>query len=171
MFSTLGKVAVEMVERGVLVEVSDLDSRFPDRILRQPGGEALRACFQCGLCTASCPISLIDSRYSPRRVIKRALLGMREQVLSNKFIWLCSVCFLCQERCPQDVRPPEVMTVLKNMAVKAGILPPGVAKIMGVFKTTGRLYPIDDFTADEREELGLPRIQEEQESVKRILGG
>ena len=163
------KVAVEMVDREGLMEVSDLDPHFPDRILRHPGGEALRACFQCGLCTASCPISLIDSRYSPRRIIKRALLGMRDQVLRDKFIWLCSACFLCQERCPQDVRPPEAMTVLKNMAVRAGILPPGVAKMIEVFKTTGRLYPIDDFTADEREELGLPRLQEEQENVKRIL--
>lgn len=158
-----------MVEREGLVEVSELDSRFPDRILKQPGGEAIRACFQCSLCTASCPISLIDSRYSVRRVIKRALLGMKDQVLSNKFIWLCSQCFLCQERCPQDVRPPEVMTVLKNMAVKAGILPQGVTKMMEIFKTTGRLYPIDDFTADEREEMGLPRLEEEQKSVKRML--
>ncbi|MFB0543553.1 MAG: 4Fe-4S dicluster domain-containing protein [Candidatus Bathyarchaeia archaeon] len=160
-----------MAERRELVEVSDLDPRFPDRILSQPGGECLRACFQCGLCTASCPISLIDSRYSPRRVIKRALLGMRDQVLRDKFIWLCSACFLCQERCPQDVRPPEAMTVLKNMAVKAGIVPVGVAKMMEIFKATGRLYPIDDFTADEREELSLPRLQEEQDTVKRILEG
>jgi len=159
----------EMVERESLVEVGNLDHRFPDRILRQPGGEALRACFQCGLCTASCPISLIDSRYSPRRVIKRILLGMRDQVLRDRFIWLCSACFLCQERCPQDVRPPEVMTVLKNMAVKEGILPQGIARMMEVFKRTGRLYPIDDFTAEEREELGLPHLEEEQEAVKRLL--
>lgn len=158
-----------MVEREDFVEANSLDHRFPERILRQPGGEALRACFQCGLCTASCPISLIDSRYSPRRVIKRALLGMRDRVLRDRFIWLCSACFLCQERCPQDVRPPEVMMVLKNMAVKAGILPPGIARMMEVFRRTGRLYPIDDFTAEEREELGLPRLKEEQEVVKRLL--
>ena len=158
-----------MVEREGVIEVNKLVPRFPDRVLRQPGGEAIRACFQCGLCTASCPVSFIDSQYSPRRVIKRTLLGMREQVLNDSFIWLCSACFLCQERCPQDVRPPEVMTVLKNMAVKAGLIPSGVAKLIEIYKTTGRLYPIDDFTADEREELGLPGLQEEHKAVKKIM--
>jgi len=158
-----------MAEREVLIEVSDLDSRFPERVLRQQGGEALRACFQCGLCTASCPVSFIDARYSPRRIIKRTLLGMREQVLKDKFIWLCSSCFLCQERCPQDVRPPEVMTVLRNLAVSAGIVPPGVSKMVEIFKSTGRLYSIDDFTADEREGIGLPRVKTDSDMIKRIL--
>jgi heterodisulfide reductase subunit C len=163
------RITIEMVEKEGIVEVSNLDPRFTDRVLKQPGGEALRACFQCGLCTASCPISSIDARYSPRRTIKRTLLGMRNQVLNDRFIWLCSLCFLCQERCPQDVRPPEVMTVLKNLAVGAGIFPSGVAKMMEIFKTIGRLYPIDDFTADEREELGLPRVQGGEDAVKRLL--
>jgi len=158
-----------MVEREGVIEASSLDSRFPDRVLKQPGGEALKVCFQCGLCTASCPISIIDSRYSVRRTIKRALLGMKDQVLNDRFIWLCSLCFLCQERCPQDVRPPEVMTVLKNFAVETGLFPLGVAKLMEVFKTTGRLYPIDDFTADEREELGLPRVQGGEVAVRKLL--
>jgi heterodisulfide reductase subunit C len=165
----LVRITIKMIERGSLVEVSNLDSHFTDRILKQPGGEALRACFQCGLCTASCPISFIDAHYSPRRTIKRTLLGMRDQVLNDRFIWLCSACFLCQERCPQDVRPPEVMTVLKNLAVKASIFPSGIAKMLEVFKTVGRLYSIDDFTADEREELGLPRIQGGEDAVKRLL--
>jgi len=166
----LVRIAIKMVEKESPVEVSDLDSRFTDRVLKQPGGEALRVCFQCGLCTASCPISSIDARYSVRRTIKRTLLGMRDQVLNDRFIWLCSSCFLCQERCPQDVRPPEVMTVLKNLAVGAGIFPSGIAKMMEVFKTIGRLYPIDDFTADEREALGLPRVQGGEDAVKKLLG-
>jgi len=163
------RITIAMVEKEGIIEVSNLDSRFTDRVLKQLGGEALRACFQCGLCTASCPISSIDARYSPRRIIKRTLLGMRDQVLNDRFIWLCSYCFLCQERCPQDVRPPEIMTVLKNLAVEASLFPSSVAKMMEVFKTVGRLYPIDDFTADEREELGLPRIQGGEDVVKRLL--
>ena len=158
-----------MTSRESLVNVSSLDSRFPDRILKERGVEALRACYQCGVCTASCPISSIDAKYSPRRTIKRALLGMKDQVLKDPFIWLCSICFVCQERCPQDVRPPEVMTVLKNFAVKQGLVPPGIAKMVEIYKKNGSLYPIDDFIEDQREELGLPKLKLGLDAVKRIL--
>lgn len=158
-----------MTSRESVVDVNNLDSRFPDRILKERGGEALRACYQCGVCTASCPISSIDAKYSPRRTIKRALLGMKDQVLNDPFIWLCSICFLCQERCPQDVRPPEVMTVLKNVAVKAGLVPPGIAKMVEIYKKNGNLYTIDDFIEDQREELGLPKLKLGLDAVKKIL--
>ena len=50
------------------------------------------------------------------------ILGMRDRVLSSDFIWLCTQCETCEERCPQDVLIPEVMDVIKNLAVKEGYI-------------------------------------------------
>jgi heterodisulfide reductase subunit C len=75
---------------------------------------------------------------------------------------------MCHERCPQDVKPPDVMTVLRNMAAKEGLAPSNLTKLMEVLAESGRVYPLDDFTMDEREDKNLPEISEETEFIKKI---
>lgn len=160
---------ITMAEKMIVMDSSELDFRFPRNVMKQPGGEAIQKCFQCAVCVANCPIRAIETGYNPRRIIKMTLLGMKDRVLSEEFIWLCSVCFLCQERCPQEVRPPEVMNAIKNLAVKEGIIPPAINKLIEAFKENGRLYPIDEFTAEERDYMGLPKMAEQSNFVKKIL--
>jgi heterodisulfide reductase subunit C len=152
-----------------IIDVNDLDGRFSRNIMRQTGGEALQKCFQCGNCVADCPIRAIDVGFNPRKIIKKAMLGMKSEVFKDKFTWLCSVCFICQERCPQDVRPPEVMNAIKNIAVKEGFIIQPLKKLLTVFEESGRLYPVDEFIAEERETLGLPKIIEKSEFGKKLL--
>jgi len=160
---------VMMPEEKRVIDIGELNPRFPINVMKQPGGEALQKCFQCAVCVASCPIRAIETGYNPRRIIKMTLLGMKDRVLSDNFIWLCSVCFLCQERCPQEVRPPEVMNAIKNLAVKEGIVPPPISKLLDVLRKTGRLYEIDEFVAEERDYMGLPKIAAQSTFVKKIL--
>ncbi len=87
-----------------------------------------------------------------------ALLGMKERVLESDFIWLCSTCYICTERCPQGVRFTEVINAIKNIAVKEGHTHPAFIAQMGLLKENGRLYPIDDFDNRKRETLGLPKL-------------
>lgn len=61
------------------------------------------------------------------------------------------------------------MTVLKNLAVSAGLMPPGVSKMIEIFRAKGRLYSVDDFMAEERENLDLPSVKPQSEIIKRIL--
>lgn len=157
-------------ERGV-VDLTKSDIRFLRSLEREFGTRELNYCFQCGVCTASCPVREFESVFNPRRIMKLAKLGLKDEVYNNAFIWLCSLCFMCQERCPQDVRPPEVMTVLRNMAAKEGVAPPNIMKIVEVLRRDGRVYTIDDFTEEEREERGLPDIQGDAEFNRRISGG
>ena len=92
-----------------LVTDSDLDPGFADRVRATPGGEGILHCYACGTCSASCPIRAIDDEFNPRRIIRLALLGLKDEVLTSQFIWLCTGCFICQERCPQDVRITDLM--------------------------------------------------------------
>lgn len=100
--------------------------------------------------------------------MKLAKLGLKDQVLKNEFIWLCSMCFICQERCPQDVRPPEVMTILRNMAAREGFAPPNLLKLVKILSEQGRIYEIDDFVEDEREERKLPKVEAKPDFIKKI---
>ncbi len=98
-----------------------------------------------------------------------SLLGLKEQVLSSDFIWLCSTCYACQERCPQDVRITDLMHAIKNVAVQEGHIPPSYQTQVGLIADHGRLYDITAFENERRTDLGLPAIAERPEDYQRIL--
>ncbi|HID94337.1 MAG TPA: 4Fe-4S dicluster domain-containing protein [bacterium (Candidatus Stahlbacteria)] len=156
-------------EKGQYVVVSKLDPTFKYEVAHQPGGEHIKRCFQCGTCTAGCPVREIDDKYNPRKIIRMTLLGMRDRVLSSEFIWLCSTCYTCHERCPQDVRITEVMNVLKNMAVKEGYIHPAFKEQARLIGTFGRLYEVEDFDNKKRERLGLPKVEKTFDEVVEIF--
>jgi heterodisulfide reductase subunit C len=93
---------------------------FADQVRAAPGGEKLTHCFSCGTCTAACPIQWVEKEYNPRRIIKMVMLGMKEEVLSNPVIWLCSACDICHQRCPQDVRISDLMKAIRAVAIREG---------------------------------------------------
>ena len=156
------------MERSILV-ITKLDPKFKDEVSKIPGGQNLKRCFQCGTCNAGCPVMEIEEKYNPRKIIRMTVLGMRERVLSSDFIWLCSACYTCQERCPQDVRIPEVMNTLKNLAVKEGYIHSSFAKRVKLIGTQGRLFPISKFDNTKRKELGLPQIPPQNKEVQELL--
>ena len=100
------------------INVSELDSKFKYEVSEQPGGENLKLCFSCGICTAGCPVTEVEAAYNPRKLIRMILLGMKEEVLSSNLIWLCSLCYTCYARCPQNVKFTDIMGVLRDMAVR-----------------------------------------------------
>jgi heterodisulfide reductase subunit C len=152
-----------------VMDTSEMDSTFADQIAAEPGGEHIRRCFACGTCTASCPVREVTERYNPRRIIHMAVLGLRQQVLSSDFIWLCSTCYACYERCPQDVRITELMHAIKNIAAREGYVHPSFRAQVGLIRDHGRLYDITTFENERREEQGLPPILEQPEDFRRIL--
>ncbi len=145
------------------------DPHFREELLRQPGGEKIAACFMCRTCTASCPITAADERFNPFRIIRLALYGLREEVLASDFIWLCSSCYACQERCPQGVSITDFMTLLKNLAVREGHMPAGVRTQMEIIKREGRIYPIDDFDNKKRSKIDLPLLPTSCKVVKKLF--
>jgi heterodisulfide reductase subunit C len=152
-----------------IIDVSTFDPHFRDEIAAEPGGEYIRRCYSCGTCTAGCPVGGVTDKYNPRRIIHMALLGMREQVLSSDFVWLCSVCYTCYERCPQDVRIPELMNAIRNIAVREGYVPQTFRLQLEQLRAHGRLYEIGDYENERRAEYGLPPVHAEREAVCRIL--
>jgi heterodisulfide reductase subunit C len=146
-----------------------IDPSFADEIAAERGGEHIRRCFGCGTCTASCPVREVTDRYNPRRIIHMAVLGLRQLVLSSDFVWLCSTCYACQERCPQDVRITELMHAIKNIAVRSGHIHPSFRLQFDMLAEHGRLYDITSLENDRRTELGLPPIHEQAAEFRRLF--
>jgi heterodisulfide reductase subunit C len=151
------------------IQSKDLDPQFKHEVAKEPGGEEVLRCFACGSCTVSCPVREINDIYNPRKIIRMVLYGMKDRVLKSDFIWLCSTCYACQDRCPQGVKITDLMTVLKNMAVKEGYIKPGFRKQAELIYDLGRLYEIEDFDNKKREKLGLPAVQKSFDKVKKLL--
>lgn len=158
-----------MTENTELIDVSRLEPGFRQEILAEPGGERFLRCFSCGTCVAGCPVAGQTERYNPRRVVRMALLGMRQQVLTSEFVWLCSACYTCYERCPQDVHIPELMNAFRNIAAREGHMPEAFRRQAELLRDHGRLYEITTFENERRAEWGLPAIQERAKDVHRIL--
>jgi len=153
----------------MVIDASQMDPTFADQIAAEPGGEHIRRCFACGTCTASCPVREVTERYNPRRIIRMAVLGLREAVLSSDFVWLCSTCYSCYERCPQDVRITELMHAIKNVAVREGYIHPSFRAQLDLLRQHGRLYDITGFENEKRVEQGLPAIVERAEDFGKIF--
>ncbi len=151
------------------IDLKKADPNFRKELAGQPGGENISACFSCRNCTASCPISAVNNTFNPVKIIRMALYGLKDEVLKSDFIWLCSSCYTCQERCPQGVSITEFMTLLKNLAVKEGHMPAGIRAQRDLIKGEGRIYPIDDFDNKKRNKAGLPPIPTSCEVVHKLF--
>jgi heterodisulfide reductase subunit C len=155
--------------RNEIIDVGDLDPGLRHEIVAEPGGERFMHCFSCGTCVAGCPVAGKTERYNPRRIVRMALLGMRQEVLSSEFVWLCSTCYTCYERCPQDVHVPELMNAIRNIAVREGHVPEAFLRQAELLRDHGRLYEITDYENERRAEHGLPSVREQASDVHRIL--
>lgn len=152
------------------ISFSNLDTTLKDKV-KEFNGHDIEYCYQCGTCTASCPVYEVDSKYNPRKIIRMLLLGMKD-VLQEDFIWLCASCYACQERCPQGVLVPGLMRAIKNLAYSEGFVPPGVLEQYQKVKKDGVLYKASSYDNRKRKRLGLKEAEElSEEEVKKIFEG
>lgn len=82
-------------------------------------GQKLLACYQCGKCSAGCPMAP-HMDVLPNQVIRMAQLGMQKQLLATRSIWACVSCMMCNSRCPKGIRIAEVMESLRMTALRNG---------------------------------------------------
>lgn len=86
--------------------------------------EKLKYCFECGICTASCPIAeLMGEDYNPRTLLEKTVLNP-ENVLTSYALWLCASCYRCYRRCPQSIKLPDIFLYMRKIAVKQEYNPP-----------------------------------------------
>jgi heterodisulfide reductase subunit C len=84
-------------------------------------GEDVRACYQCGKCTAGCPLATAMD-LMPNQIIRLLQLGEHEQVLKSGTIWQCASCLTCAARCPKEVDPARVMDALRTILMRQGVV-------------------------------------------------
>jgi len=104
-------------EVGVIRQDTLDAAAFLDELAQYPSGDKIKNCMQCGVCTASCPLSFKMSE-TPRKIMEMIKAGLRDQVLSSDTMWYCASCYACTVRCPQGISLAEVMYALRTIAMK-----------------------------------------------------
>jgi heterodisulfide reductase subunit C len=143
-------------DNGGLVHVNfDFRRKLAEKI----EGNLAAFCYQCGACVGDCPATMYSSEFNPREIMLKVLYGLGEELLvADSVLWQCTNCYSCHERCPQEVKPVEVIISLKNMLADLGIYPDPVEKVIKTFETTGRTVPHSAAIDRQRQRFGLPPL-------------
>lgn len=98
---------------------------FADEVKAIPGGEHLELCYACGTCVSKCMIQQkVEPDYNPRRLLRMAMMDMKEDAFTSPTTWMCSACDLCYQACPQEIHISQVIAAVKQLAVDAGYTSP-----------------------------------------------
>ena len=98
------KISRSRLASGFLQKVEDIS------------GQKIYACYQCGKCSAGCPMS-DDMDILPNQIIRLVQMG-EDNVLDSKTIWLCASCFTCGVRCPRGIDISKVMEALRQLTLR-----------------------------------------------------
>ncbi len=77
------------------------------------GAQRFYRCFNCGNCTAICPLTQDRASY-PRKLIRYAVMGLEDRITSSADPWLCYYCGECSDYCPRDADPGSFMMALRR---------------------------------------------------------
>lgn len=94
------------------------DNNFRDKISKQSGQDII-SCYQCGECTAGCPVAY-KADISPNQISRLVQLGQDKAALESSMIWLCVGCETCATRCPRGIELSKVMDTLRENAIESG---------------------------------------------------
>jgi len=107
--------------------------------IQEAGGEALRKCYQCGTCSGTCPWRPI-THFNIRKMIRLGQLGIEG---IEEFMWGCSTCKLCVDRCPRGVEIIDVVAAVRSMYASGGMLPGSLRAFIGSQSARGNPWTGD----------------------------
>jgi NADPH-dependent glutamate synthase beta subunit-like oxidoreductase len=97
--------------------------------------DKLMYCFDCGICTASCPISAILGKdYNPRNLLER-IVSNPTKALNLEELWFCAWCYSCHKSCPQALKLPEIFLFMRTIAAEQGQTQPFDNALHKIVKT------------------------------------
>jgi Fe-S oxidoreductase len=107
----------------MVIEIDDLRWDHVNEIT----GNAGNICFQCGECTAKCPIGqYTENSLNIRKLIRSAQLGIE----SGDDLWSCATCRLCENTCPRGVGIVDVTLGLRELAFEDRAVPDKISKAL-----------------------------------------
>jgi len=149
----------------------ELNFAFREKLNSMAEGFRHNYCYQCSACVADCPANNYSDGFNPRLIILKAILGFEDELIGpDSEIWNCTNCYTCSERCPQDVRPVDVIIALKNLCIREGKAPDVVRSVSDAVLETGISTKVTPLAEKRRKEYGLAAIKGSAvDDIKKML--
>ncbi len=141
---------------GKPIDDKDLDHNFAIEVEKE-SGTSPQACYQCGTCVCSCPVT--DFGQNTRKLMRKIIFGLKKEVLEDEIIWMCTECYYCAERCPQGIDLPHIWIGLRRLAARQGIRPTHANALVMEFSNSGRGTSIPDAINVRRQGLKLNDVK------------
>ena len=127
----------------VRISAKDVQGEFVKRVA-ELSGQNLNLCYQCGKCSAGCPMSFAMD-FLPNQIMRLVQLGLEEDIGNSRTIWLCASCLTCTVRCPKGVDISRVMEALRLITLRknkdfvelSGIPPETIAELPQIALVSG----------------------------------
>ena len=100
--------------------------------VKEISGQNISQCFQCGTCSGACPNSC-ETDILPRQLIRRAQIGLENDVTNAKTPWICASCLSCTARCPRGIDLAKVMEAVRLLSLRGNV---DYVKIQDISKET-----------------------------------
>lgn len=108
-------------------KVVQLEDEAWERLVTETNG-AVGLCYQCGVCTASCPWGLVNgSILNVRRLLREAQLTAQGDA---EALWLCTLCGQCELLCPRGVEVVKVIIKLRSRSFSKRRVPAALEKAL-----------------------------------------
>ena len=115
------------------------DSAFLTAVASR-SGQPISLCYQCRKCTNGCPLTFAMD-IMPNQVVRMIELGMRDELLRSKTIWVCASCQTCSTRCPNDIDIAHLMDSLRQLSRESGnVAEPKILKFHEAFLASIRCH-------------------------------
>lgn len=117
-----------------------------DEVAAATGANPAR-CYQCGKCSAGCPMA-VETSLRPHDIMRMINLDKRDKLMENDSIWLCLTCETCAARCPNQCDPARMIDNLREMSLAGGssAAPKAILAFHEAFlnqiKSGGRLFEV-----------------------------
>ncbi|MDR1721897.1 MAG: CoB--CoM heterodisulfide reductase subunit C, partial [Methanobrevibacter sp.] len=145
-----------LLEDNEVIRPDSVDPEFT-QLFVYAGIDTVEHCFQCGTCSGGCP-SGRRTPYKVRNIVRKCLMGLKEEVISDPALWMCTTCYTCQERCPRSVKIVEIIKLARNEAARNGYMAPAHKATGSFVIKTGHGVPINDATKALRKKVGLSEL-------------
>jgi len=104
-----------------------IDDEQWEELIELTNGAAAQ-CFQCGVCTATCPWGQVkEETVSIRTLMRQAQVGLPD---GKDQLWLCTTCAQCEAYCPRGVEITEVFRGLRQAAWNQGEAEKGLPTLL-----------------------------------------
>ena len=99
----------------VRISIGGVRGKFVRRV-QEISGENVFSCYQCGKCSAGCPM-VGEMDLLPSEAIHMIQMGL-EEVMEANTMWICASCLTCSVRCPKGIDIAAIMEALRKIALR-----------------------------------------------------